>query len=334
MYYLIPLLFFSFLTEGNASFSTYSYQLNASPTPTPQFKTDYERAIAYDNGNGVMQDTSKAFDLFLECAKRGDPKAEYKLGIAYYNGVGVSKDQLEGLAWMYKAVGSGMPRSVCTSMEQSLGTEMSLKARERAKELSSPLLPSAVAGGQAMNPSICGDSGDMSSPDFVKMAEQIRDKALNRKSDGGAKMSDAQMNRLGVQYEKGEGISKNLAAAAEYYRQAADRSYPPAQYNLARLYKNGEGVTQNSKMAFSLFFKAASTGHASSQNQLGVAYALGQGVPKNLVSAYMWFNIAAGNGTKVAAKNRELAAQQMTPYQIQEAQRLSSEWSVQPQATP
>ena len=223
---------------------------------------------------------------------------------------------------MYNAVEVGISGAVCASMEESIGTEMRLKAKERAKELISPLQFSAMI-----------ERGWYAS-DIDKMAKQLRENTMPHKSGIGEKMSVSQLNSIGVQYEKGDRIDKNLAAAAEYYRQAADRSYPLAQYNLARLYQDGKGVSKSSKTAFSLFYKAASTGHVSSQNQLAVAYALGNGVPKNLVRAYMWFNIAAGNGSKTAANNRELAAQQMTPYQIQEAQRLSSEWTPQPQATP
>ena len=53
-------------------------------------KTEYEQAIAYENGVGVSQDSYKAFDLYLRCANRGDPRAKYKAGVAYFNGDGVS----------------------------------------------------------------------------------------------------------------------------------------------------------------------------------------------------------------------------------------------------
>ena len=121
---------------------------------------DYVQANAYQNGDAVAQDSSKAFMLFLQCAKRGDPRAEYKVAIAYYIGDGVEKDQVEGLAWMYNAVSSGITRPVCTSMEATLGSEMSLKARERSKEL----VPAEQGSSNAL----------------TQLAEQIRDKALQK----------------------------------------------------------------------------------------------------------------------------------------------------------
>jgi uncharacterized protein len=303
-------------------------------------KTEYEQANAYEKGDSVSQDLSKAFDLFLECAKRGDPRAEYKVGNAYFNGVGVSKDQVEGLAWMYNAVNSGISSGVCSSMEESLGSEATTKAKARAKELSLKQLPSVECGLiKDQKSTNSGDSGDMSPADFERMALAIKNNAINnnvitQKSDNILNLDAAQINNLAMKYNVGDGVPKNQATAVRYFKIAANRSYPPALFNLAQLYKNGKGVAQNSKTAFSLFYRAASAGYAPSQNPLGVAYALGQGIPKDLVRAYMWFNIAAANGSKDAAKNRELAAQQMTPNQIEEAQRLSSEWTPELRSSP
>jgi TPR repeat protein len=392
MYYLL-ILFFFLLTQGNAAISTYSYQLNASPTPTPQFNKDYEQAIAYENGVGVIQDPSKAFDLFLQCAKQGDSRAKYKVGLAYFNGVGVAKDQVEGLAWMHNAVRSGISGAVRASMEKAMGAEMSEKARKRAGELGSGSTSSAGSGMQPLpvlestpryNPYTGEILEDLQPPpyeteflDWMKAHPTLKDVTTSELFDlheGWLAMrqyptgpnqlpivfgpnqlpivarraieprpsvnpstipSDPKiLNSIGQNYEFGTGETKSIVKAAEYYRMAAGQSYPPAQYNLARLYQYGMGVNKNSKTAFSLFYKAAMSGHSSSQAKLGIAYALGNGVPKNRVSAYMWFNIAAADGIKEAAHNREIVEKYMTPFQIQEAQRLSSEWSPQPQATP
>jgi hypothetical protein len=40
----------------------------------------------------------------------------------------------------------------------------------------------------------------------------------------------------------------------------------------------------------------------------------------------MWFNLAGANGSVSAVKSRDLVANQMTPDQIAEAQRLAREW--------
>ena len=70
----------------------------------------------------------------------------------------------------------------------------------------------------------------------------------------------------------------------------------------------------------------AEKGNASAQFSLGFMYEKGQGVPQDYVQAYKWFNLAAAQGTKGAAEWREHIAARMTPAQIAEAQKLTSEW--------
>ena len=51
----------------------------------------------------------------------------------------------------------------------------------------------------------------------------------------------------------------------------------------------------------------------------------GQGVPQDVVLAYMWLSLAATQEPD-AARERDLAASQMTSDEITEAQRLAREW--------
>ena len=70
----------------------------------------------------------------------------------------------------------------------------------------------------------------------------------------------------------------------------------------------------------------AQKGDAEALNNLGVMYANGQGVPQDYVQAHMWSNLSAAQGNALGAKNRNLAAEQMTPQQIAQAQELARNW--------
>ncbi|MGO9017810.1 MAG: hypothetical protein ACLQVJ_05585 [Syntrophobacteraceae bacterium] len=75
----------------------------------------------------------------------------------------------------------------------------------------------------------------------------------------------------------------------------------------------------------------AKDGKNDAQYQLGLMYANGRDVngkdfPKNLVNAHMWLNLAAAQGNLTAQDNRDIIAEEMTPAQIAEAQRLAREW--------
>ena len=67
-------------------------------------------------------------------------------------------------------------------------------------------------------------------------------------------------------------------------------------------------------------------GNAFAQYNLGLMYAHGLGVPKDDVKAYKWWNLAAAEGDAGAKKNQAIVERKMTPAQIAEAQKLSSEW--------
>jgi TPR repeat protein len=94
------------------------------------------------------------------------------------------------------------------------------------------------------------------------------------------------------------------------------------------MYFNGNGVPKDDAEAARWFRLAAEQGRADTQSNLGLMYANGQGVPQDYVLAHMWFNLAAaqGNENEIALKNRDLAAKSMTREQLAEAQRMAREW--------
>ena len=49
-------------------------------------------------------------------------------------------------------------------------------------------------------------------------------------------------------------------------------------------------------------------------------------MPQDYVQAHMWFNLAAAHGIEPASKNRDMVAENMTPADLSEAQRLAREW--------
>ena len=131
--------------------------------------------------------------------------------------------------------------------------------------------------------------------------------------------ADAQYN-LGQMYDKGQGVPQNLKTAAKWYRLAADQGLAEAQYNLGNCYRLAEGVPQDYNAAVKWFRLAAQQGYAPAQTDLGLMYVMGQGVKMDLVCAYFWGNKGASNGNENGAKLRHLAANNMTPSQLEKAE--------------
>jgi len=140
--------------------------------------------------------------------------------------------------------------------------------------------------------------------------------------------------KLGMMYESAKGVQQDYAEALKWYRKAADQGYADAQFNLGFMYSSkGKGVPQDYAEALKWYRKAADQGDVDALGILGHMYLNGLGVPRDYVLAHMWSDLAAsrfpvsGQGMRpVAEANRDIAASNMTPTRIAEAQRLAREW--------
>lgn len=142
---------------------------------------------------------------------------------------------------------------------------------------------------------------------------------------------------LGLMHEDGLGVPLDYGKAVEWYTKAAMQGHPPAQTNLGNMHLNGLGVPQNLPKAVEWYTKAGNQGHAEALLNLGGMYQMGRGVPQSNYKAYFWYNLAATiaeapwdlwfpERQEEAANLRDWLAKQITPQEIAEAERTSSEW--------
>jgi TPR repeat protein len=136
---------------------------------------------------------------------------------------------------------------------------------------------------------------------------------------------DAQ-NKLGAAYYNGTGVEKNMAEAARWFRQAAEKGYAKAQHNLGIMYYVGEGVPHDEAEAVKWFSRAAEQGLAAAQHNLGVMYHQGKDIPKDPVMAFMWLSLASEQKYEEAIKYRNDLTPQMTPAQLEEARTRARDW--------
>jgi S1-C subfamily serine protease len=136
---------------------------------------------------------------------------------------------------------------------------------------------------------------------------------------------------LGQMYDDGDGVTKDKAEAAKWYRKAAEQSNANAQGRLGMMYLTADGVERNYSEAFKFCSKAADQGEElglkglsvcydggfgvpidyvkavkitrrfaeagdkNEQRNLGMNYEQGHGVTQDFVEAYKWYNLAAAN---------------------------------------
>ena len=126
-------------------------------------------------------------------------------------------------------------------------------------------------------------------------------------------------------------IFGDYATALKEWRPVAEQGDMASQWSMGALYRFGWGVTQDYGEAVRWYRLAAEQGKASAQFTLGVMFQDGLGVLQDYVQAHMWYNLAAAQNQEDATKLRAALANDMTPEQIAEAQRLAREWLAQHQ---
>ena len=147
-------------------------------------------------------------------------------------------------------------------------------------------------------------------------AEEVkRDRRAAERGDASAQFT------LALRYDSGQGIPQDHAEAVKWLRKAAKQNFVKAQYNLGGMYNSGQGVPQDHAEAAKWYRKAAEQGFASAQKNLGAQYGLGQGVPQSDAEAFIWSSIAATSGDEGAVTNRDFAASQLSPTDLEAAQK-------------
>ncbi len=110
-----------------------------------------------------------------------------------------------------------------------------------------------------------------------------------------AEQGDSQSQlELGTMHYFGEGIKKNYAQAAKWYRKLAEQGVSGAfKYALGIMYYNGEGVEQDYAEAAKWFREEAEDGYARAQFMLGSMYFYGEGIEKDSTEAEKWYRKAS-----------------------------------------
>jgi hypothetical protein len=111
---------------------------------------------------------------------------------------------------------------------------------------------------------------------------------------------------LGVALACGNGVARNRADAARWFRKSAEQGHVQAQSVLGWMYMSGSGVRRDDAQALRWLRRAADRGDTAAQNNLGIVYAQGRGVPANPAEAERWFRRAAEQGAADAARNLDI----------------------------
>lgn len=134
------------------------------------------------------------------------------------------------------------------------------------------------------------------------------------------------MYALGSMYAGGQGVPQDLKEAMKWFRKAAIYGRPDAMFKIGLMYDEGHGVEADSKQAVKWYGKSATSGYSLAQFKVGEMYAQGRGVKQNPAKAYAWLKLASANGLNDADNLITSLEKEMTPEQLEEAERLTREY--------
>lgn len=281
---------------------------------------------SYLNGNGVEQNYKKAF-YWLSLAAPYFPAAERGVAECYYHGWGVKKDYEKALSMFLKLVDyDGVNYGICSNYlglcyENGFGNyAAAVSWYQKAAEAR---LPEAN-----YNLGICYAEGRGVAQDYVVAFYLLQESAAQGYDPAKKKLEAIESEmpeltdklkkmdpevvqlyvyagqgyvsclcELGDCYAFGKGVAQDYAAAASWYRKAAEQGDAGGQYNLGLCYYNGQGVAEDREQAIYWAKKAAEQGWEPAKEFLeGEVPSTDEPVEKDLMAQAANMFTAAGSG--------------------------------------
>lgn len=302
-------------------------------------ESQYALGKAYDDGEGIVQDDSKAVYWYAKAAKQGHVKSQNLLGDMYYFGEGVEQDIEKAVEFYTKAANQGDAGS------QAILGGLYFLGNQVPEDINKSIhyLTQAANQGDVESQLILGlmyEKGKKVAQDYKESFKWH----LKAAEQGNA---DSQ-NSVANMYYEGLGVIKDYDKAVEWYTKAANQGKASPRYvieNMAENNEAGERRMFNEKLKkaeqgdaeaqFSLglnyffgldygyvlapqdynkaaewYLKAANQNHERAQSMLGVMYRDGAGVRQNYGVAKEWFGKACDNGLQTGCDEYKLLQQQ------------------------
>ena len=134
---------------------------------------------------------------------------------------------------------------------------------------------------------------------------------------------------MGVLYERGQGVARDLTQAKLWYERAANAGNAKAMHNLAVIHTGAVGQPDYA-LAARWFLAAAELGLKDSQFNIAILLERGLGVPANPVEAYKWYMAAGAQGDADATARADALEATLAPDDAKRARRLAAEFRAQP----
>lgn len=277
-----------------------------------------------EKSKGETRKLKASVQQLLDKAEQGDAEAQFEFGMMHYKGEDIVQKSSKSDKSTRKVAKQGNSPSR-SSMD--VFDQLWIEGEKRDQEYleAAKWFRKAAKQGYALAQFYMGkiyDYGLGVPRDGFEAAKWYRKAA--EKGSLEAKFS------LGVLYRRGRSlggdIRQDISESAKWFLKAAEQGHSEAQFNLGMLYIEGKGLLQDFIESEKWIRKAAVQGHSEAQFNLGKMYHKALGLAQDIVMAHMWYNLAAAEEWPGSAKERDAVAENMTPAQIAEAQKMAREW--------
>lgn len=239
--------------EKNLKLASKYYQLAANQNNA---KGQSYLGECYLNGKGVKIDLEKAVEYFQLAEKQGETSAQYYLWYCYKYGFGLSKNESKSIELLKKAASKGYAPAQFYLGTEYEKDEKDAEYRDKAIELYQ----------------LAAAQGDLEAQ--TKLA-----------SLGIPLISETAIFEFAGKYARGDGVPKDLKQAFKLYQIAANKGYPPAQFQLGLCYESGNGVKEDFQEAIKCYKLAADQSNVNGLSHLGAYYLKGVGVKPDFSKA-------------------------------------------------
>jgi Sel1 repeat len=134
-------------------------------------------------------------------------------------------------------------------------------------------------------------------------------------------------------------VKGDFPRAVPVFARLAELGHPVAEWLMGNIYFFGQGTPKDYAKAHVMFEAAAAQGYFAAFAPTAQMYLQGLGVPADPSKAYYWYNIAAAQLPDSAERTdmmerREAVAAQMTPAQVEAAQKRANLFTPKPVIPP
>ncbi len=245
----------------------------------------YNLGEMHETGKGVESDIGEAVRWYTRAARSGELTAQYRLAKIYEQGLGVETNPGEAERWYRTVAGQGVPNAMTrlgVFSERGVAGEVDLlgawQLYRRAAGLNDPEAKFRLAR-------LYRDG---------KGVEKDHEHARSLFEDAVANGQIAAARDLAKMKASGQGGPKDEAGALPLFLQAAVTN-PWAARDAAKLLAGGEQVDRDLVAAAQWHRRAAEGGVAWSARDLARLFEAGAGVDKSIEEAIFWYASALSN---------------------------------------